>query len=245
MPRASSWSATAAAFAPDTHSAAISETAAAAEAAPPGAIQNASMPAAPGRNMRTGLSRVIVPLGAEGAAISTIGPIAPAPTAERSGRAAGSAADTEMTSGASTSAEEGSDTLVPAVNVTTARGGASPDPSAVTTKSPPPGNVPLTADRSIDGDGPVTLRATESGVTGTGAEPLARTDTAAGSICRLAGAAALGFPATSANAPPPMVTMPDAPPARAGESSETTRELPAPATPATATAPDPAALTAM
>ena len=199
---------------------------------PPGAIQNASEPAAPGRSIRAGLSSVIVLFGAEAAETSTIKPTAPAPTAALSGRADLSAAETVTTRGAAASCTAA---VVPAANVTTASG-APAGLSTDTAKSPFAGNVPLTADRSIDGDGPATLRTTESAVTWTGAVPLARTDGDAGSIRSVAGAAALGFSAASSNAPPRMVTVPSAPPASAGSDSETRRARPVPSTEATPTA---------
>ena len=164
--------------------------------------------------------------------------------------------------------------VAPAANVTTASGGAPgpPGPSAVTVKSPPGGNVPLTGDRSIDGDGPATLRTTESAVMGIGAPPaggaveggeapppvpvpvplgpaaavpLVRTDTAAGSIgSTMDGASASkGLPARSSNEPASTAIVPDAPPARAGEPSSTVRAEPEPPTEETGTGAESASAT--
>ena len=257
----------------EAHSAAISEAARAGG----GAIQNASWPAEPARNMRTGLSNVIVRLPPS--PISTRGPISPAPTVERSGgERPGAASDTEMTrgrppGGGGGGGEEEAATLAvaPAANVTTASGGAPgpPGPSAVTVKSPPGGNVPLTGDRSIDGDGPATLRTTESAVMGIGAPaggaveggeapppvalgpaaavPLVRTDTAAGSIGSTMdwapASASKGLPARSSNEPASTAIVPDAPPARAGEPSSTVRAEPEPPTEETGTAAESASAT--
>ena len=246
-----SWPATAAASVGDAHSAVISD-----EAPVPASIQNAASPAAPGRSMRAGLSRSIVAFGNEEAKTATMGPISPAPTAERSCRADRFAADSEMTSGgaaAPSAAAPRTVAVVPAANVTTATvegeegEGAAPlplagagvsTPSTVTTKASPStsGNVPLTSDRSIDGDVPVMFRAIESAVMWTGAVPLALTDAAAGAIRSSAGAAAAGLPATSSNEPPATVTVPDAPPASAGVDRVMTRERPVPSIAAMATA---------
>ena len=187
------------------------------ETTPAASIRNAVRPAAPASSMRAGRSSAI---SADASPPTSTSTSSPAPTTERSGtvRAAAETATTGALPGGRP------EIVVPAANVTTAR------PSAESTKSPAAGNDPPSADRSIDGEAPETLRTSVPAARCTGAVPAALTAPDGAAMARPS-IADPGFPAASSYDPAATPSIvPPAPGAKISLSRTTRREAPDPAT---------------